>query len=271
MINIMLAANIRDEKNMREWIVHHCALGFSHLLLFDHQFPQVQVLRIEKPTIRKKDLMTRALQMAKKKEIEWLLYLDADEFLVLPQHPDVSSFLASYSSTVHQIGIHWLLFGSNGHDDDPLVGTILENFTRREEKLSPIIKAFVRCQWATRAENPHVWDTDNLVDVDGISKNNGKGGGRERICTVMCPSMTRALIAHYSHQSYETYRRRKLERVRDDTGAFRDPIPRDQFHKKWNVVEDTTIRDLYNERNKLEMSRKVDTDEGSPRSVEDRD
>jgi hypothetical protein len=52
-----------------------------------------------------------------------------------------------------------------------------------------------------------------------------------------------AFIAHYIHQSEETYTRRKLNLPADDTNTFRG---RDyDIHNKYNNVENTILKDKY--------------------------
>ena len=91
--SVALFTNARDEKNIKEWAAHHLLIGFDKII------------------------------------IDWFIYLDADEFLILGnQFIGVKHFLNHFKNA-HSLGINWLFFGSNNHVSDP-EGLILENYTK---------------------------------------------------------------------------------------------------------------------------------------------
>jgi len=108
----ILFTNARDEKNILEWVVHHLNLGFTHIFLTDHRssvpissilrkLPREQITIVrEDNEIQKANLMEKAIGFAKKQKYDWMIYLDADEFLFLVHDNHVSDFLRNYQLTI---------------------------------------------------------------------------------------------------------------------------------------------------------------------------
>lgn len=264
----ILFTNVRDETHIIEWIAHHQNIGFTHIFIFDHlskipvesivkHIPNVFVERINIELTDgvhlKQDLMQLALRyIAKPAGYEWMLYLDADEFLVLPKYDSIREFLGAYPNA-HQIGINWLCFGSN-HMDSLENGTILENFTKSDDCLNEHIKSFVRPEYAVNPYNPHVytmkkWTLSCAIDRRKLNVNKPYffPWSEDAFPDV---TIVDAYVAHYSHQDYATYIKRKCDLPRDDTGEMREVLSRTEIHAKHNSIENFVPRDLYNERNK---------------------
>jgi hypothetical protein len=68
--------------------------------------------------------MLDAAQYAKTHKYDFMMYLDADEFLILNEDTHVDSFLSKYPEAA-QIGLNWLMFGSNFHEHSQ--GSILKS------------------------------------------------------------------------------------------------------------------------------------------------
>jgi hypothetical protein len=91
---VVLFTNARDEKNIKEWAVHHLLLGFDYVFIFDHKSKKpiknmfygfdrrIVVERCEMNNAPKMPLMNIALKKAKSMRASWFIYLDADEFIV---------------------------------------------------------------------------------------------------------------------------------------------------------------------------------------------
>ena len=56
--------------------------------------------------------MNKALDISKKGNYSWMLYLDADEFLNLNNFTDIKSLLYEFQEA-DSIGVNWLMFGTN--------------------------------------------------------------------------------------------------------------------------------------------------------------
>lgn len=235
-----LFCNARDEPRIKEWVVHHLELGFDTIYLFDHRskIPIKNILTETQGTsvdkihdkhtkytviVERIDydhsnlklvLMNRAIQLAIRFGLDWFIYMDADEFLILSDtFRDVKHFLNTYVRS-DLVAVNWVMFGTSGHIQEPS-GLIMENYLQSEPSLNLHVKSFVRPQEALRSVNPHYYHTRHPHKMVGVNF-------RPLISPyyfhkVYTPiHQTNAYIAHYVYQSEETYKRRKLSLPADD-------------------------------------------------------
>jgi hypothetical protein len=243
-----LFCNARDEKNIKEWAAHHLLIGFDRIIIFDHKSvvplkevfsnfdKRVQTMRVElKDGNIKQGLMNYASILAKNWNLDWFIYLDADEFLVLNNRfKGVKHFLNTYSYG-DSIGINWLMFGTNYFVQDPS-GLILENFTRSTNNLDIHVKSFVRPQEIIYSDNPHFYHMRNKSKMIGLDFNILKSP--QCYNEVPIPFYNSpAYIAHYVFQSEETYVKRKIDLMADD-GTTRTNKGKD-VHNHYNDVVNT--------------------------------
>jgi Glycosyl transferase family 2 len=256
--SVILFTNARDEKNIKEWAAHHLLLGFDLIYIFDHKSEKplieefknfdkrVIVERCEWESGIKNPLMNRAATLAKKLKAKWMLYIDADEFLVLNDFNDVKSLLNAFRHA-DSIGINWLLFGSNNHVKEP-EGLILENYTRSTPYLDQHVKSFVRPSQIVEATNPHYYCIKNPKKMFSINNKILK----EMPCFndwIVEPFTSPAYFAHYLYQSEESYMKRKIFLPRDDSGGFRDVVP--NIHVHYNEIENLVPKEKYASQVKL--------------------
>lgn len=141
---------VRDEHDtIIEWINHHLALGIRKTYIYDHlSFPPLDGLlesfmadgRViyERLTIQSHtDEISPQLSAYNKCLREhghkhtWLAFLDVDEFIMFRNgHPiqSLPAFLTPYES-YSALAIHWILFGSSGHDTKP-TRSVLRSYTK---------------------------------------------------------------------------------------------------------------------------------------------
>lgn len=255
---VILFMNARDEDNLEEWVAYHLLLGFDRIIIFDHlsripiatifqkyDLPQLEIHRVNDERANKLMLMHRAYQIANAKEITWLLYLDADEYLVLRQHNHIHQFIQDYQS-FNAIGINWIMFGSNYHDTNPSP-FVIDNFTRcsRDSKANQHVKTLVRLSAihpSNPVSNPHYWMLKPGLTMHTTQKtpmpigpfNSSTQGLKDP-----------AYIHHYHHQSYQMYIRRKTMRTQDDTTGPRPYLTKEQFHALLNDHIETFLLDQY--------------------------
>lgn len=262
----ILFANARDETNILEWIVHHLNLGFTHIYLFDHKsiVPLTDVLknvpkdlltihRIDSD-IRKANLIYDAHKIALSMEYDWMLYLDVDEFLVLNNKDTVQEFLLCYNQ-FDQVGVNWLLFGSNYLDavlgDDE---TIIESYLRCEGKLDRHIKSFLNLKnKSIMLKNPHVYFLPDMSHSINVNYAVLEAQHPYWFHTNAHYNNVSAYIAHYTYQSYDTYISRKINVPRDDTGSYRTLLSKEQIHGLYNNVENLVPLNKYNAANKVKI------------------
>ena len=244
-MRVGLFTNIRDEKHMREWAIHHLLLGVYCIIVFDHKSKTSIKGNLEKISKRirvinagnihhnvKTRLMNVASIIAKKNRLDWMIYLDADEFIILnPPYVYIPQLLRAYGYKAHSLAINWAMFGSNYLKTDP-DSLILENYTRCDEILNRHVKSFVRPKEIINATNPHYYNIKNKKKYYTLQNTLL----RNEYCFNNCNLHYRAVpayIAHYVNQSEETYMNRK-SLPRDDTGTNRALVPFSELHKEYN-------------------------------------
>lgn len=229
---IGLFMNARDEDNLKEWIAHHLLLGFNQIIIFDHKSihpikhllqplqKKVEVIECNLEKGIKMPLMNEAIKIAKSKKMDWFIYLDADEFIILNTTNTIHDFIDLYKD-FDSIGINWVMFGSNFHVNIPS-GLILENFTKTTtENLNKLVKSMVKTSEVIKANNPHFYFINNPSKMIGTDYKIITRPYPRHECSVPRNEVS-AYIAHYAIQSKETYIKRKINRPRDDSGTLRD-------------------------------------------------
>ena len=245
-IKVALFCNARNEKNIKEWASHHLLIGFDFIVIFDHKSieplttvflhfdKRVRIINTDLPdgSNIKTNLMNVATTIAKKLNVDWFIYLDADEFLILNnKFKGVKHLLATYSRA-DSLGVNWLMFGSNHFVTDPS-GLILENYTKSRAMLDIHVKSFVRPNEVTYSDNPHYYKIKNPDKMMGI------------IFNIIPPPQcfnnvnmayqnSNAYVAHYVYQSEETYLKRKINLPADD-GTIRQHL-HEKIHDEYNDV-----------------------------------
>ena len=254
-MKIGLFTNVRDEKHIREWVVHHLLLGFHNIVIFDHKSKIPIKGNLEKMSKRitvinasnindnvKIRLMNVATLISKQNKFDWMIYLDADEFIILNNpYNNISQLLTMYEPRAHSLAINWVMFGSNFLKKDP-DGLILENYVRCNETINSHVKSFVKPKEVTRATNPHYYNIKNknrYFTLQNTILRNQYHFNTRNLHYATVP----AYIAHYVNQSEESYINRK-SLPRDDTGGKRNLISFNELHKEYN----NSINNYPNER-----------------------
>lgn len=273
-MRIVLFTNARDEKYIKEWAAHHLLLGFDKIIIFDHksQNPlsnvfykfdkRVTVLNVgkmENPI--KLQLMNLAIKIGRYFKATWMLYLDADEFIVLhPRFHHNIKYMMHNCSKIDSLAINWVCFGSNFQKEDPPEETLLiSNYTKCSGKLESLVKSIVRPFRAKNATNPHFF---NMQFQNRCIGTNG------RRVPSNCPEVKNNLpinlapvyIAHFINQSEETYLRRKVKLPTDDTGTYRiDPLIEnvEYIHEHYNNAENVFLKNNYEDKIKLFLQSKL--------------
>lgn len=241
---VALFCNARDEKDIKEWAAHHLLIGFDIIIIFDHKSKhslnsifskfdkRVTIVQIntEKQNI-KNMLMNKAAKLAIDLNIDWFIYLDADEFIILnKKFKGIKHFLNTYSYA-DSIGINWLMFGSNYFVNDPSGGLLLENYKMSQQLLDKHLKSFVRPSEIKNCVNPHFYNMRNpskMIGIDFKILNKPYCFNEINIPFYNSP----IYIAHYVYQSEQTYRNRKIL-INADNGMVRENLGK-KIHELYN-------------------------------------
>jgi len=254
---VYLFTNARDEPNIAEWVAHHILLGFDKVIVFDHLSVKpisetigtnfnnkLNVIRVQGTGNVKIELMKKAVNISNKNNVSWMLYLDADEFLLLNNFTNVHDYLLSFKEA-DSIGINWLLFGSSGFVKQPS-GLITENFIRSEIRLNHHVKTFVRPSVVTDIINPHYYILTNSNRCVSSSKTKMPVGPYNE---QPLPFINvNAYIAHYYIQSEEEHLRRKGRGMDDGTPSKVEYIS--QIHTTYNNVINNQLQNKYSQNTK---------------------
>jgi hypothetical protein len=256
---LYLFTNARDEPKIAEWIAHHLLLGFDKIHVFDHKSvtpisntigslindKRVSITRVEMDGSIKLDLMTRAVQISQKNNVSWMLYLDADEFLLLNNFNNVRELLNAFNFA-DAIGVNWLMFGSSHHVSQP-PGLLMENFTMSDKLINQHVKSFVRPDKVILpAVNPHFFNMVNPNRYFAATLNKMVQGPFNPIPRIF--TKVTAYIAHYYTQSEAEYNRRK-GRVLDD-GTTKGGLGA-EIHTIHNEVGNNQLQNKYSHRTKV--------------------
>jgi hypothetical protein len=255
--------NARDENYILEWACHYKLLGFDEIYITDHksvvpiciQIDGVTVVRCEKDT-KKCARMIEAVKYAKEKRHKWLFYIDADEFLVLNRHKTVNEFLKSYNNSIQQIGVNWLMFGTNGLFEHPHGKSIMETYLMSNEIVDKHVKCFACVDAIEGTDNPHCYkvkDRSKSMHCDGKLLDNKTPYWFEYNKK---PGETVAYLAHYVYQAYNIYLQRKIDLPRDDLLTFRTKELPEVLHSRYNKIITNDLIKMYDTRIK-EMQKKI--------------
>ena len=232
---VALFTNARDEPHIKEWAAHHLLIGFDNIIIFDHNSvtpltsvfqnfdKRVVVIRYDTPPSKnaiKLTLMNKAIKMAQLLKVDWFIYLDADEFIILNNEFKGIKHLLNKYNFADSLAFNWLMFGSNNLIKDP-EGLILGNYTKSDLILDKQVKTFVRPFEAVNTSSPHFYNIRNKNRMFALNR---FLDGSEPYCFNSWTTeynKAPAFIAHYLYQSEESYNRRKVGRPSDDSGTYR--------------------------------------------------
>ncbi|WP_076730095.1 glycosyltransferase family 2 protein [Methylobacterium radiotolerans] len=142
-----LIAIARDEEvYIAEWLAFHLAIGFSHILVFDHGSiddtssivlkaaaanPAIALHSVPETAGISPQIAayTAALDLTR---TPWVAFLDIDEFLVPWRDGSITAYLARVPQDVSAVHVNWRSFGSSGIRQPPY-GFVTEAFTRCAE------------------------------------------------------------------------------------------------------------------------------------------
>lgn len=128
---LSLAAIVRDEgPYLREWLSYHRLIGVERFYIYDNE-SRDDTRKLLEPWIERGLVIYRyvagnRMQMPAYSDAvysarfttQWLALLDADEFLVPLCGDDLRRFLRGFEKHP-ALGINWIMFDSNGHDQPP--------------------------------------------------------------------------------------------------------------------------------------------------------
>ena len=169
-------------------------------------------------------------------EARWIAFLDDDEFLYPVLGDDVRKVLRTYAEYPGFV-VHWLMFGSSGHDRRP-DGLVIENYVRRSPQINGHIKSIVDPRRVVSPQSTHCWIyEDGAFAVDE---------NRKPVLTFESTPATGDVlrINHYWSKSREDGER-KFSRGSVDAWGVENPRSMkfwEQSQRSLNAMEDREIQ-----------------------------
>lgn len=258
---ICLFCNARDESKIVEWLVHHLLLGFDNILIFDHlsKTPiqniiqnkfgtKVSVVNVSEPSNIKIKLMENAVRIAKEYEFNWMLYLDADEYICLKYATNIKQMLNRFVlQGADAITLNWVMFGSNNLKTEPKEG-LMESYTKSDKMLDMHIKTIVKPFKVISVESPHHYKLKNPNKCFSCLGMKVDPSPFVKTGLAVTDENVNAFIAHYHIQSEETYRKRKGRQNDDGTQTNISDNNVKNMLQMHNDIENTMLKDKYVER-----------------------
>jgi hypothetical protein len=219
---------------LQEWVAFHYLVGFRKFYIYLHLCSDNSKEVLEKLStnfdIRIIDVdphlespQLKCYQSAYEdygNEVEWMAFIDGDEFLFSPSDQSIAKTLEKYlkNKNLSAIGVYWACFGSGGHIKEPH-GLIIENYKRRAAdgyENNRHIKSIVKTrQSPVFLKGPHLFSTP-LGTFDENLRLIEKGW------TDYEPTYKNFRINHYVTQSREFFLNFKSKVIPPDGALKRD-------------------------------------------------
>lgn len=226
-----LIAIVRNEAPyLLQWIAHYRALGFEQITIYDNQSND-GTARILGPLAEsgiinavywkdRQDRQHRAYHNAIRRlrtHVEWCLFADLDEFLVLDPGLTLNDLLPT-DPDISAIGIPWRIFGSGGQRNRG-TGLVIERFTKAAPTFHRLVKSMVRLR-DVRKMGIHVPKAirGRVRDIQGVPLDLN----RPRTA----PSIAR--INHYFNRSWEEF---VCKRLRGDIASLTETYSFNAFDR----------------------------------------
>jgi hypothetical protein len=270
--HLVIAAIFKNENPyLREWLEYHRLVGVDHFYLYDndcgeealallapyesaglvtrHPWIHYDGTKHDRPTRfggqDKNHLAFNHAARHHRRECEWLMKIDVDEFLVPLEGDAIPPLLARYDRRrIKGIQVPRINFGHSGHRDRPK-GLVIESYLEREAAVS---------------DHKDIANTDFLTDNDWMNSAHRWGyrwlsGGR-----LVRPRDVQGMrVHHYYTKSLEESRsRQNMMRTRPVTEAEWE---RQNAHL--NAVHDETML-----RFAAEVRRRVEANDAMPEATE---
>ena len=265
-----------------EWIAYHKAVGFQRIYLCCNDDDPAEMKAAVAAAItdckdlvsfthfpeqgRQSEMYLDALVQARR-ETEWVMFLDIDEFIVLRDCNDIDRFMKPFAHSADSVYFNWLNFGNSGFVERP-PGSVLRQYTRRSARVSALTKHLSRTAllapdrlrqgpypfWHGLADP--VWSSLKRVNVLGVDIGSQLSTDSKVADSYLADSATReamlskAVCNHYGLKSEADF---LLRAARGTGGEFSGQVIWKQAYesgnfravlRERNMVEDTYLCDL---------------------------
>lgn len=234
---------------LHEWLLFHRVQGFTRFYLYDNEstddYLPVLAPWLRDGTVRLKKWPGLAQQRpmfddclkSVDADVEWLAFIDDDEFLFSANLRPIGETLAAYAAHAGVVA-SWWLYGSGGHEKRTNEWTI-ERFTKSAGGPDQHVKCIVRpSRIAAATISPHAFaPRDGFVLVNE---------NFQPMTGPFNPAPTAAVLRvnHYLTKSWEECIERRFRRVEVNSGVLK-PLTVEQWREwdaHWSVVDDPVAK-----------------------------
>ena len=177
-----------DHHSFLEWFAYYLINGVDRFIIRNHSMPgdpadpvvgwldrlsrHYDIDRADCTGYNTYPAVQQAIMDGPRRELDWLIWADGDEFHLPLVQPTIRDTLRFYNDApLSALGIYWVNYGSNALTEEPAL--ITRGFTRRSNfnemvnhHMKPIVKG--RHAGEVRVTNPHVYTTEfGTFDVHG--------------------------------------------------------------------------------------------------------
>lgn len=240
---LSVCAVIRNEAPyLEEWLDFHIAQGVEHFYLYDNgstdkvqnlltPYGQKITWHTTKGTKQQRVAYNHTLSDYRKQS-EWCAFIDVDEFLYSGNDKRfVDTLRNKYDLPgISGIAVHWLLFGSSGHEKyspEP----VTKRFIMRAENVNHHVKSVMRLpDTFSMGYDPHSFRARETIIDEGFTP-------MPLDYAINSPATADILrLNHYVTKSKEEYRKRK-ELPDANSGEIKD------FQRMWEAHDVNEIED----------------------------
>ena len=233
-----------------EWLAHHRLMGFDHFYVVnndssDNTWPLLQALSqtlpitcfsyASTPGIGPQLPVYEEIVRRHGHEVEWMAFMDADEFLWPSHHPDTVSDLLQATSHAHPdvgaLALNWATYGSSMKvaEESGLVTERFLHHAPQQHHLNHHFKSIIRMEAFAGFVCPHSCQLKpgyRYLHTDGTEKRDYYSAGQRNPSQSGDVCWARFRINHYVIKSYAEYVHRKASRGRayPECGPLDDPF-----------------------------------------------
>ena len=262
---------VKDELRLKEWILYYKKLQVDMFIIFDDyskipvktyfeelSIDNYEIIILDKPIIsdytcmRGDAIKINVLPLCNKHKIDYILYIDADEFLYLNKFHNIQDVIHLYHP-FDELRINWLLFNNNGLKTNE-TNSLVNTFTLSQQYINKYIKSFIKVSSIITGCNAHhcqliePYIAKNIFNEIIVNPIPGCGvqfncDDIDKIHYKNCP----LFIAHYVYKSISNFVERKcckddgnfnsLFTTTDDNFEYKNQIKEFHQNNKDDVVD----------------------------------
>ena len=252
---------VRDEgRYLREVIAYHLLIGFNHIFIYDNDstdnthevlatIPSDRFTVVPWPaSLGHSNMQCAAYDDCVANQVgayDWLMFMDADEFLVLRKHRTIGELLTELDYA-DEIGFNWRVFGDGGHRkyQDGLVTERFLYASREDFSVNRHLKSMARPAKIAhaRAHAHSLIPGSVMVTPGGRSLTPG-----EPLTSESDVDHSVAQVNHYFGKSWEEWVIKRDRGKVDSPAGAADRVRADHFfhgHNRNEMVDGRILRRL---------------------------